>query len=149
MSPDVGIPAPYDPGSEVALIAGRDSPGSREAASTTTLLLLEDDAALRQMLAWELAEFGYQVVAVGTCDDARSAVVSRDFDLALFDIGLPDGDGAELALELTELKPSMRFVLCTGKPGNPTSKPLPPTVIARLTKPVSLHRLQALLRGAT
>jgi DNA-binding response OmpR family regulator len=111
-----------------------------------SVLVLEDDEALREMLDWELSELGYRVVAVGSCDEARTAAVARDFDLALFDIGLPDGDGADLAVELVRQRPEMRIVLCTGEPERLCRRGLPSEVITCLTKPVSIRRLQAAFR---
>ena len=111
------------------------------------LLLLEDDEALRQMLAWELDELGYRVFAVGDCRAAREAVAARNFDLALFDIELPDGDGAELAGELTEQSSAPRIVLCSGRPGNPIPERLDSRILAFVSKPVSIQRLDELFRG--
>jgi DNA-binding response OmpR family regulator len=110
------------------------------------LLLVEDDDALRQMLAWELSELGYRVYPVSGCREARGALAARDFDLALMDVGLPDGDGAELAVELIETNPALRIVLCSGRPGTMCSEHAPPEVIACLTKPVCVRRLDGLFR---
>jgi len=123
-----------------------DSKGSHGAQPRSSLLLLEDDDALRQMLRWELAELGYGVTAVGSCHEARSAATIGDFDLALFDIGLPDGNGAELASELFKQRPDMRIVLCSGQPSQPVSEHLPSSVIACLAKPVSIRDLDSLFR---
>lgn len=62
------------------------------------LLLVEDDDALRRALVRTFAD-QWDVVDAGTCADARSAGV---FDLAIFDIDLPDGGGAALARELLD-----------------------------------------------
>ncbi len=144
------------PESEDLVSRGRDSEasemtraGTRHAPSEEGmhLLLLEDDEALRQMLAWELSELGYRVHPVGSCGEARAAVAARAFDLALFDVGLPDGDGAELAAELTESDPNLGIVLCSGRPGVLNREPVPREVIACVTKPVSVHRLDVLFRS--
>lgn len=121
---------------------GSHAPGCR-----VSLLLLEDDEALRQMLVWELSELGYRVYPVGSCDEARTAIAARAFDLALMDVGLPDGDGAELAAELIETHSDLRIVLCSGRPGALAPERVPPGVLACLTKPVSIHRLDRLFRG--
>jgi DNA-binding NtrC family response regulator len=114
-----------------------------------TLLLVEDDAALREMLAWDLAELGYAVSAVGDCRAARTAAAGEDFALALVDIGLPDGDGAALASDLAVANPLLRIVLCSGQHIEPSPRgQTHPAIIARLPKPLSLGRLDALFRSA-
>jgi len=124
----------------------RDSEGSGDSNSRLSLLLLEDDEALRQMLSWDLSDFGYAVCAVGSCREARAVAALQAFDLALLDIGLPDGDGAELASELIERCPAMGIVLCSGRPVTLTAERLHPEVLAYFTKPVPVHRLDALFR---
>jgi ActR/RegA family two-component response regulator len=78
------------------------------------LLIVEDDAMLGRMLAWELAERGYQVEASETCAAALSAARHSPFDLALIDYQLPDGDGIALLEALRGLQPSIRVLLCSG-----------------------------------
>ena len=143
MDSEVGIR--IGPAGDAVTSSAMQSGGSPDRRCGASLLVLEDDEALRKMLAWELSELGYRVVAVGTCEEVRAAAVARDFDLALFDIGLPDGDGAELAAELVRQRPEMRIVLCTGEPER-LCRRLPPEVIACLTKPVSVRLINAALR---
>lgn len=69
---------------------------------------------LGRMLAWELAERGYQVEASETCAAALSAARHSPFDLALIDYQLPDGDGIALLQALRGLQPSIRVLLCSG-----------------------------------
>jgi DNA-binding response OmpR family regulator len=64
------------------------------------LLLVEDDPTLGVTLKERLANEGYQVQWAATAAAARSAFKERaDWDLVLFDVGLPDGSGFELAAE--------------------------------------------------
>lgn len=113
----------------------------------TPLLIVEDDQALRQMLAWELSDLGYRVCATGSCREARSAAAAIGFRLAVLDIDLPDGDGRHLAAELARKSAGLRVVLVSGRHGADRCGPRSPAVIARLTKPVSAWRLDAILRG--
>jgi DNA-binding response OmpR family regulator len=119
----------------------------RDPRSGTALLIVEDDEALRQMLAWELSELGYRVCATGSCREALSAAAAIGFRLAVLDIDLPDGDGCSLAADLVRTSPGLRVVLVSGRHGADHCGPGSPTVIARLTKPVSAWRLDAILRG--
>ena len=59
------------------------------------ILLVEDDAALRSALEELLLREGYEVAKVS---NVRSAVeaMNAEIDLAMLDVGLPDGDGVSL-----------------------------------------------------
>ena len=64
------------------------------------LLLVEDDPTLGVTLKERLTSEGYLVQWASTAAAARSAFQERsDWDLVLFDVGLPDGSGFELAAE--------------------------------------------------
>ena len=59
------------------------------------ILLVEDDTALRGALEELLTREGYEVIKAS---NVRSAVESMnpEIDLAMLDVGLPDGDGVSL-----------------------------------------------------
>ena len=60
-----------------------------------TILLVEDDTALRGALEELLTREGYEVIKAS---NVRSAVeaMNPEIDLAMLDVGLPDGDGVSL-----------------------------------------------------
>jgi two-component system, OmpR family, phosphate regulon response regulator PhoB len=75
------------------------------------LLLVEDDPTLGVTLKERLTNEGYQVQWASTAAAARSAFAERtDWDLVLFDVGLPDGSGFELA---SEWKTKIPFLFVT------------------------------------
>ena len=59
------------------------------------ILLAEDDAALRIALEELLARDGYEVIKASSVRTAQ-AEMNSDIDLAILDVGLPDGDGVSL-----------------------------------------------------
>ena len=59
------------------------------------ILLAEDDTALRGALEELLAREGYEVIKTSNVRTAQDAMNS-DIDLAMLDVGLPDGDGVSL-----------------------------------------------------
>ena len=60
------------------------------------LLVVEDDSFLNKMLSYNLTADGYEVISVLTARAARKALGSKEFDLVLLDINLPDGNGYDL-----------------------------------------------------
>jgi DNA-binding response OmpR family regulator len=60
------------------------------------LLLVEDSARLRELLTERVHDAGWRLDAVATASEAETAVQSIAYDLALLDLGLPDGDGIAL-----------------------------------------------------
>jgi two-component system, NtrC family, sensor histidine kinase HydH len=77
------------------------------------VLVVDDNAALAENLRDILQEAGFAVRAAGTCAEAHS-VARAGFDVALVDLGLPDGNGTELAQELKDASPDSEVVLLTG-----------------------------------
>lgn len=64
------------------------------------VLLVEDDRELRATLRAALAVEGYEVLAAASLADARAQLAVQGVDLLILDLGLPDGDGAQLLTEL-------------------------------------------------
>ena len=64
------------------------------------VLLLEDDLQLGQSLHQVLEQQGLEVVWVRTLADGRRHAPDGTFDVAVFDLTLPDGDGLALLTEL-------------------------------------------------
>ncbi|MEO8387390.1 response regulator transcription factor [Polaromonas sp.] len=70
--------------------------------SILTVTLVEDDAPIREEFARMVSEdVGLKLLeAVGSCAEARRSFSFAQPDVALIDLGLPDGDGTELIAEL-------------------------------------------------
>jgi DNA-binding response OmpR family regulator len=64
------------------------------------LLLVEDSVRLRELLTERVHDAGWRLDAVATVAEAEAATSSVAYDLALLDLGLPDGDGVALIREL-------------------------------------------------
>src|SRR3712207_8346908 len=83
------------------------------------VLLVEDHAAFRQALELILnLQPGLRVSArCGSLAQCR-ALAARwaDFDVALIDLGLPDGDGAELIGELRGANPRLKVLILSASP---------------------------------
>ena len=114
------------------------------------ILVVEDDPIIALGLARRLGGLGHQVVGpagsvAAALDMARTGVC----DLYLLDVSLPDGDGIELARELSEHGPRRPVVILTGLDApDVLDRSIEAGVLAHLTKPVDDRQLEAALRLA-
>jgi DNA-binding NarL/FixJ family response regulator len=77
------------------------------------VMLVEDHLSFRQALAFFLShEPDLEVVAqAGSLAEAREALVEGRLDVAVVDLGLPDGDGSELFGELRRANSGISVVV--------------------------------------
>lgn len=60
------------------------------------LLIVEDEARIMELLEGALTKAGFTVDRASSCADAREALSLNPYDIAVLDLGLPDGDGISL-----------------------------------------------------
>jgi two-component system response regulator AtoC len=77
------------------------------------VLVIDDEAALRQVLAEQIRESGYQVEHVGTGEAALERLAKGDVDVALCDIRLPDVNGIEVMRRTLASGVDTAFVVMT------------------------------------
>jgi DNA-binding response OmpR family regulator len=89
-----------------------------------TILVVEDDPVLRTFLADNLSADGYDVVLAETRADGLRELQYRGPDLAIVDLGLPDGSGLELIETVraadgvaSRLDPSVPLLVLSGRSG--------------------------------
>ena len=68
----------------------------------STILVVEDDDATRTFLADNLTADGYDLLVADTVRDGARLLESKFPDLAVLDVGLPDGSGLELVRHVRE-----------------------------------------------
>ena len=80
---------------------------AEDLATRTRVVLVEDQADFRRLMEVLLSQQpDLEVVAqAGSLAEARSDAVAVSFDVAVLDLGLPDGDGADLIAELRRANP--------------------------------------------
>ncbi len=61
-----------------------------------TILLVEDEKTISMGLDYSLRQEGYDVILCANAAQARDAIGTKHFDLALLDLNLPDGSGYDL-----------------------------------------------------
>jgi signal transduction histidine kinase len=79
-----------------------------------SVLIVDDDEALAENVAEIVASLGVGTTVARDRKAALALSSARDFDVALIDVRLPDGDGMSLLEPLRALSPFTQLVLVTG-----------------------------------
>ena len=66
----------------------------------TQILLLEDEPAIASTIAYAVQREGFVLTHCPLVRDARRELAARHFDLAVLDVGLPDGNGLDLCRDI-------------------------------------------------
>ena len=113
------------------------------------VLLVEDEVLVAALAVDALEELGYQTLEVTTAKAAREiASGAEQFAFAVVDIGLPDGRGDALALELRKARPGLPIVIATGYGGAHLDDALrKQDRTAVLSKPYDIAQLQAAIQA--
>jgi DNA-binding response OmpR family regulator len=113
------------------------------------IALVEDDLVLRdRILVPNLRRQGFEVQPMAFAAELRNGLRTAAFDIAVLDVGLPDGDGFSLARDCRAAHPAMGIVMLTGRIApDDTVRGLTEGADAYLTKPVSVDVLVATLRS--
>lgn len=114
-------------------------------------LLVEDEALVAALAADALEELGFQVVEASTAraalELARGAVDT--FALAIVDVGLPDGRGDALAIELRGLRADLPILIATGYGEASLDERIRDKRTVVLGKPYDLAQLHAAIKAIT
>ena len=84
-------------------------------ADPTRILVVDDDDAFRESVVAAIARDDTMVLAaqVGNAERARDAIANGEFDVALVDLGLPDGNGIDLIREIARERPETDVMVVT------------------------------------
>ena len=81
------------------------------------LLIVEDNVELARLVAGGLTAAGYETDIVGGADEARDAVRCVSYAAMILDLGLPDGDGLSILLELRRRMDPLPVLVLTARSG--------------------------------
>lgn len=81
-----------------------------------TILILDDDRQVRDSLAINLEDEGFDVMEAGTAETALDLLDNAHADLAVVDLRLPGMDGAEFIRTASARWPALKFIVYTGSP---------------------------------
>jgi two-component system response regulator DevR len=87
----------------------------REQGKVKRILLVEDHTAFREAMATYLErDSDFEVAAQADSLAEARAIASAEFDVAIIDIYLPDGNGLDLVRQLREEAPHIKTLVLTG-----------------------------------
>ncbi len=112
------------------------------------VLLVEDEAQMRRFLRSSLPAHGYVVVEATTGREAIVQAGTRNPDIILLDLGLPDMDGVEVAKQLREFSKAPIIVLSARGQERDKVDALDAGADDYVTKPFGLSELLARMRVA-
>lgn len=114
-------------------------------ARSQSLLIVEDHEASRVVLAQLLTLGGHRVTTASTVQDALAAYKAAHFDVVISDLGLPDGSGIDLMVQIQNIRPVHAIALTGYGMESDLQKTKNAGFSAHLVKPVKLDQLNQLL----
>jgi two-component system KDP operon response regulator KdpE len=112
------------------------------------VLVVEDEPQMRKFIRASLSSHGYRVLEAERAADAVSLLTSHNPELVLLDLGLPDGDGIELAKQVREWSRVPIIVLSARGREDDKVAALDAGADDYLTKPFGVNELLARMRVA-
>lgn len=112
-----------------------------------SVLVIDDDRASRELVARYLKDEHIRVAGAGTITEGRSRLADG-FDLVLLDRNLPDGDGLELARELSAEADGPSVIIITGHVGPEHRRAAEDAGARYLSKPIRRPNFLETIRGA-
>lgn len=94
---------------------------TRPETRSDRILVVDDDAGMRRTIERILSPL-HQVESVAGATEAMARLETREFDLALLDVRLKDGDGYSLCQAIRTRRPETDVILITGSISEPDEK---------------------------
>ncbi len=114
-----------------------------------TILIVDDHEPSRKAMRHAITTWGYSALTAASYAEALEEAEHHEFDLALIDYMLPDGNGIDLLGQLLVRKPGVPVIIITGYGDIGLAvKAVKAGAYDFLTKPVKLEVLESLVRHA-
>jgi PAS domain S-box-containing protein len=124
--------------------------GGPQAQAPLSILVVEDESATLRLLAKLLMRLGHRVVAADTISSALEALDTKDLDLIISDVGLPDGSGLELMRQVVARRGPTPAVALTGYgTEEDIQRSREAGFTAHMTKPIDFTKLEAMILQVT
>jgi two-component system KDP operon response regulator KdpE len=112
------------------------------------VLVVEDEPQMRKFIRASLTSHGYRVLEAERAQEAVMLATSHNPDLLLLDLGLPDGDGIDLARRIREWSRVPIIVISARGREDDKVAALDAGADDYLTKPFGVNELLARMRVA-
>jgi two-component system KDP operon response regulator KdpE len=112
------------------------------------ILLIEDEPQMRRFLRITLQSHGYHLVEAGTGQEGIMQATTRNPDVILLDLGLPDIDGIDVTTRLREWSETPVIIISAREQEEDKIKALDAGADDYLTKPFGAGELLARIRVA-
>jgi two-component system KDP operon response regulator KdpE len=112
------------------------------------ILLIEDESQMRRFLRVTLQSHGYRLIEASTGQEGLMQATTRNPDVVLLDLGLPDMDGLEVTKQLREWNEVPIIVISAREQEEDKIKALDAGADDYLTKPFGAGELLARIRVA-
>jgi CheY-like chemotaxis protein len=108
-------------------------------------LVVEDHNDTLQALSRLLNHFGHEISLADTAENALDMINSKEFDVVLCDIALPDGNGYDVVAQAKRKRPLKAVALTGFSASEDIQRGKEAGFDFHLTKPVDFHELRAVL----
>ena len=109
------------------------------------ILVVEDHTDTLQALSRLLSHFGHEISLADTAQGALNTIESKEFDVVLCDIALPDGNGYDVVAQAKRKRPVKAVALTGFSTTDDINRAQQAGFDFHLTKPVDFHELRAVL----
>ena len=109
------------------------------------ILVVEDHSETLQALSRLLNHFGHEVSVADGAQNAMNMIDSKEFDVVLCDIALPDGSGYDLIAEAKRKRPVKAVAISGFAATEDIERGREAGFDFHLAKPVDFHELRSVL----
>jgi CheY-like chemotaxis protein len=109
------------------------------------ILVVEDHSDTLQALSRLLSHFGHEISLADRAQTALNIIDSKEFDVVLCDIALPDGTGYDVIAQAKRRQPVKAVALTGFSATEDIERGKQAGFDFHLTKPVDFHELRAVL----
>src|SRR3954451_1905044 len=113
------------------------------------ILVIDDDRSVRHLIAKAFEESDVQVVPAATAEEGMQLLGSKQFDVVLLDILLPESSGLDLFERIRKIDSKLPVIFITSLSSSDTAiKAMTLGAFDYLLKPLDLARIRDLVRQA-
>jgi len=118
---------------------------SNNLGKSLRILVVEDHGGTLQALSRLLTHFGHEISVAEGAQSAQEIIDSKEFDVVLCDIALPDGDGYHLIAEVKRKRPVKAVAITGFGTEEDIRRGKEAGFDFHLVKPVDFHELRTVL----